>query len=130
MGKSKIYILLKSNYNMAWKLSPAQAKALQREPFLGTLEQLCERIKNEILDKGESKGKVFARDIGDGFYRTYAFVGTSFVEHCNGDSKENILQVGISNLRFLFPEPKYGVDAENNNVKIYEKPSDQLGAQI
>ena len=104
---------------MTWTMPKHQTRTLDK---LGSLEELCRLIGYEINDTGEAQVQILARALSFGRYnRAYHFENMVFDEQCSDMEADEVIPTGVSNLRYFFPEPGYGLDSHGDNVRIYSR---------
>lgn len=117
---------------MQWRTHKSKVRTLRRDPPIGSLDRLCRLIGYELQDRVETRGKMFIRPAYPGFDINFAFGIGSFKDHYSGESEREVRETGINNLKYYFPEPKYGIDADGDHIRIYvksatpEQPNEQI----
>lgn len=85
----------------------------------GTLEELCRYIGEEIEEKGEAIVRI---NIAPGFYNREYHLAERFYSENAQDSEENLIPVGIKNIKYLLP--KYEISSDGlGKIKMQKKES-------
>ncbi len=105
---------------MAWRARRSHVETIDK---VASLEKLCLLIGYQIRDMGEARGRVVIHPTSLGSNRAYHFAGAYFEEQCSDRDKEEVMSVGINNLRYFFNEQEYVLESQEGNVRIYQKPS-------